>query len=251
MVLKGGFEGYSIPIDSPLYPGPPWLYWDVEAVITLVVFKKETVEPLLPEGVSPVGGDPLGAVWIARYPTTTLGPYNEVLIAVQVEGDFGLAYYIPYIYVTNDAALAAGREVAGAPKKIASIDIRQEGSTVVGWAERGGMSIEAHVKLEYKVDEAFISGLLPEEGVPLLSLRLLPRVGESPGLAQMVLWKSKVFFNRKLGSISALGGPSKVVLRGSIEDPIDRMEIKEIVQGLYARFDMELDVDRVVREWRV
>ena len=251
MVLKGGFEGYTIPVDSPLYPPPPWLYWDVEAVIVLAVFKGDSVEPLLPEGVSPAGGDPLGAVWIARYPTTTLGPYNEVLIAVQVEGDFGMAYYIPYIYVTNDAALAAGREVAGAPKKIASIDIRREGSTVVGWAERGGMCIEAHVRLEYRADEGFISGLLPEEGVPLLSLRMLPRVGGAPGLAQTVLWKSKVFFNRKLDGISALGGSSKVLLRGSVEDPVDRLEIKEVVQGLYARFDMELDVDRVVGEWRV
>lgn len=251
MVLKGGFEGFSIPLDSPLYSRPPWIYWDVEAVIAMVVFEGSSVDPILPEGVSPSGGDPLGAVWISRYPMSTVGPYNEALIAVQVEGDFGVAYYIPYIYVTNDAALAAGREVAGAPKKIASIDLRQEGSTVVGWAKRGGMEVEVHVRLEYKVDEGFISGLLPEDGVPLLSLRMLPRVGETPGLAQAVLWRSKIFFNRKLDSISALGGSSKVVLKGSVEDPINRLRIKEVVQGLYARFDMELDVDRVVGEWRI
>ena len=251
MVLKGGFDGYSIPLDSPLYPGPPWIYWNVEAIIILVTFDEKSVDPLLPEGVSPVGGDPLGAIWIARYPTTTLGPYDEALIAVQVEGDFGMAYYIPYIYVTNDAALAAGREVAGAPKKLAYIDLNQEGSTVAGLAKRGGMEVGAHVKLEYRVDEGFISGLLPEEGVPLLSLRMLPKVGDSAGIVQAVLWRSKVFFQRRHGNISALGGPSKVVLKGSVEDPIDRLRVKEVVQGIYARFDMELDVERVVGEWRV
>ncbi len=251
MVLKGGFEGYSIPLDSPLYPPPPWIYWDVEAVIILAVFKGKSVEDILPEGISPLGGDPLGAIWIARYPTTNLGPYNEVLFAIQVEGDFGMAYYIPYIYVTNDAALAAGREVAGAPKKIASIELYHEGSTVVGSASRNGMSIHAYVRLEYKADEEFISNLLPEEGVPLLSIRMLPRVGDKAGLAQAILWRSKIFFGRRLGGISAIGGPSKVEFRGSVEDPIDRLEIKEILQGLYARFDMELDVDRVVKEWQV
>ena len=46
MVLHGSFQGYSIPLDSSLYPRPPWLYWDVEAVIVLAIFDGSTVEPL-------------------------------------------------------------------------------------------------------------------------------------------------------------------------------------------------------------
>lgn len=250
MVLKGGFEGYSIPLDSPLYPEPPWLYWDVEAVIAMVVFDESSVEPLLPENVTPSGGDPIGAIWISRYPRSTVGPYNEALIAVQVEGDFGMAYYIPYIYVTNDAALAAGREVAGAPKKLASIDLVNEGSSVRGFASRGMMNIDVSVKLEHKVDEDFIKGLLSEAGVPLLSVRVLPKVGGN-GLAQAILWSAKVFFNRKLDSVSVLGGPAKIDLRGSLEDPVDRLKVKEVLQGFYAVFDMELDVSKVVKEWKL
>jgi len=181
LVLKGGNEGYTIPLNAPLYPQPPWLYRGVEAVIVIALFDARSVEPILPEDVELIGDKIMGAVWVARYPVTTLGAYNEALIAIQVSTPKGMAYYIPYIYVTNDSALAAGREVAGAPKKLADIDVVSNYMTVSGRARRGSMEIGVEVKPEYRVDEDFLYGLLPKEGVPLLSLRVIPGVGQCHG----------------------------------------------------------------------
>ena len=51
-----------------------------------------------------------------------------------VHGDMG--YYIPYIYVTNDAAMAAGRELLGAPRKMADISLESECDLIQGTLER-------------------------------------------------------------------------------------------------------------------
>jgi acetoacetate decarboxylase len=252
MVLKGNYNGYTIPLNAPLYPSPPWLYKKVEALIAVVLFESKTLEPLVPKDVELPGDKVMGALWIAKYPLTTLGPYNEALIAFQVTTSKGMAYYIPYIYVTNDAALAAGREVAGAPKKIGDINIIYENETLRGYVKRGSMSMEVEVKPEYKVDESFIYGLLPKEGVPLLSLRVIPKVGSKKARAEEVYWYAKMNFERDAeGHVFALGGPARVKLVGSLEDPIDEIKVSEILQGIYLRFDMELGVYDVISEFEL
>ncbi|WP_271591200.1 acetoacetate decarboxylase family protein [Bradyrhizobium sp. CCBAU 65884] len=67
-------------------------------------------------------------VGVASYPSSTVGPYLECYSGIQVRDPGGeTGFYIPYIYVTtNDAALASGREVLGAPKKLAHITLIRE-----------------------------------------------------------------------------------------------------------------------------
>ncbi|MCE4623647.1 MAG: acetoacetate decarboxylase family protein [Caldisphaeraceae archaeon] len=251
-VLKGGFSSYTIPIQAPLYPSPPWLYKGVEAVIIIAFFKGESVEPLLPKDVEISGDKVMGALWIARYPRTTLGPYNEALIAIQVSTQKGMAYYIPYIYVTNDSALAAGREVAGAPKKLANIEVKDSYSTIVGVSQRGSMEIRAEVRPEYKVEESILQALLPPEGTPLLSLRAIPGIPPRKTKVEEVYWYAKVNFEKdSSGRIFAWGGPARITLKGSLEDPVDSIEIVEYIQGVYTRFDMELGVYDVISEFEV
>jgi acetoacetate decarboxylase len=132
LVLRGGFRGFSTPFQAPLYTGPSIEYWDVEAVIVLGLFDRARVEALLPEGLEPAGDPVLGALWAAWYPFSTVGSYGEFLVALQVLRGSELGYYVPYIYVTNDAALAAGRELLGAPKKLAEVEVRRGvGSSVL------------------------------------------------------------------------------------------------------------------------
>lgn len=253
MVLRGSPEGYSTPLQAPLYTGPRIEYWDVEAVIVLATFKRESVEPILPEGLEAPGDPLLGVLWIGHYPFSTVGVYDEFLVALQVLRDGELGYYVPYIYVTNDAALAAGREVLGAPKKLADIRlVKGVGSSVVGEARRGSMEAIVEVKPESYADEGTLRALIPEEGVDMYSLRLLPPAGESEGVAQLVHWKAYMYFQRRpSGRVSAMMGPARASLRGSVEDPIDSLGLAGAEQGFYAVFDMTLEPRRVVVEWRV
>jgi hypothetical protein len=38
-------------------------------------------------------------------------------------------------------------------------------------------------------------------------------------------------------------------LNGTSEDPLDRVKVRSVISGFYLEFDMELHLDRVVREW--
>lgn len=75
--------------------------------MALTNIEPRSVEPLLPEGVDLAFE--MAAFWVGDYGISTVGGvYREVLIALPVRTEgIELAYYIPYIYVTNDAAMAA------------------------------------------------------------------------------------------------------------------------------------------------
>jgi len=117
----------------------------------------------------------------------TLGPYNEMFSLIQVEFNGSLSYYIPYIYVTNDVALTAGREVVRAPKKLVHIGIIKENNIVLGYLERpkGKRLPSVTVKPEQRVSEEFLDPLMPRR-LELYSLRVLPPIEGGDGIAQLV-----------------------------------------------------------------
>jgi acetoacetate decarboxylase len=96
-----------------------------------------------------------------------------------------------------------------------------------------------------KVDVEGLRQLLPEE-MPLLSIRVLPPLPGSEGLAQLIRWHAKIVLDQR---VRALTGPIDLRLNGTSEDPLDRVRVRSVVSGFYLEFDMELHVDRVVKEW--
>jgi hypothetical protein len=75
----------------------------------------------------------------AKYRECDLGPYMEVIVAIPVLHGGRLYGYVPAIYVDNDAALLAGRELGGYPKKMAQITMRNYGDLFLSHMSRGSM----------------------------------------------------------------------------------------------------------------
>ena len=76
---------------------------------------------------TPMPGQAAASLVFAKYRECDLGPYMEVIVSIAVLHE-GLPYaYVPAIYVDNDAALLAGRELGGYPKKMAQITMRNYG----------------------------------------------------------------------------------------------------------------------------
>ena len=124
----------STPLDSPLFQMDPERgieYWGCKAVMATFTVGDDIAD-LVPHGLH-LDTPAFGAVLIADYGASTIGPYAEYVSLLRVVDDDGMAgMYIPYIYVTNDAALTAGREVLGAPKKLAAIGVDVTAQAVVG-----------------------------------------------------------------------------------------------------------------------
>jgi len=73
----------------------------------------------------------------AKYRECDLGPYMEVIVSFPVLHK-GQGYgFITGIYVDNDAALLAGRELGGYPKKMAHITMRNYGNLFLSHMSRG------------------------------------------------------------------------------------------------------------------
>ena len=75
----------------------------------------------------------------AKYRACDLGPYMEVIVSISVLHKGQVFGYIPAIYVDNDAALLAGRELGGYPKKMARITMRNYGDLYLSHMSRGSI----------------------------------------------------------------------------------------------------------------
>jgi hypothetical protein len=75
----------------------------------------------------------------AKYRECDLGPYMEVFVTISVLHKGQPYGFITGIYVDNDAALLAGRELGGYPKKMAQITMRNYGDLFLSHMSRGSM----------------------------------------------------------------------------------------------------------------
>ncbi|BDR92460.1 acetoacetate decarboxylase family protein [Vulcanisaeta souniana] len=262
MVLKGGDKGFGIPLNAPLYPSSTTAtridYSRVKVAMALTNIEPRSVEPLLPEGVDLAFE--MAAFWVGDYGISTVGVYREVLIALPVRTEgIELAYYIPYIYVTNDAAMAAGRELAGAPKKLGDIRfVINDYGLVIGTLDRGGelMRIEIAISNRLGLEQLdTFKALMPRKDntvtLPLLSIRTLPPLPDgTPGIAQLIQWYAKfTFMPRENPQIWS--GETRVKLGGTPFDPLDDIKVNGVIAGFYIEGDMELGIIRSIREWKL
>lgn len=259
MVLKGGDKGESIPFDAPLYDFNRQRgieYRNCEALAAAFIISGE-VDEILPEGLEPFSDPPQGIIWISKYSYSTLGAYNEQISIVIVKDVYGeMGYYIPYIYVTNDAAMAAGRELAGAPKKMADIRLENELDYIQGTLERpsGKRLITFTFKPVERAGGSAVDAYIPYP-TPLLSVRHLPWVKNTSGglthLTQLISWYAEVDFHKdpKDEQMVWMGPASITYDSPSQSDPVHKLKIDEILAALYFQFDMKLNVKEVQKEY--
>ncbi len=240
------------PLDAPLYQidtDRGVEYWNCRAVMAAFSIG-EDVSDLVPSGLH-VPDTPLGAVFIADYGASTLGPYAEFVSLIQVvddEGEQGM--YIPYIYVTNDSAMAAGRELLGAPKKLAEISLSAELDVVSGSISRPAGTPLATVVVSPvdRLDPGLMEMVLPE-GTPFYSLRYLPAPSGGAEVNELVKWNSDLALHEdSFGDPLAFSGPGSLTYPScSAVDPVHRLKVESTIATMYVEFDLRLRTGEVVR----
>lgn len=113
--------GYCLPVDAPLYQRLPFYYKNVSILIYEYITDADAAAALLPAQLE-LTDPPTATLLFAEYPWSTLGPYNEVAQALKCTYKGQPMSYAVRLHVTDDAAMAAGREIAGFPKKMADIE---------------------------------------------------------------------------------------------------------------------------------
>jgi acetoacetate decarboxylase len=177
---------YSMPRQCGLYPPPPIIYKNARALALIFQCKPHLKKHCLPnEFISIENG--LDTLIILEYPETSIGPYNEAVLLLSCTYHNKPGNFVYSIYVDDDVALAAGREIWGIPKKIAEINLTKViKKKVNGRVTRKGIRI-FDISAEVTDNEP---GLNPKdifEKLPFYNLKLIPDIADNtkPALRQL------------------------------------------------------------------
>src|SRR6478752_6456115 len=148
--IEPGLKGTLPPEEYTTKTMPHWgqtyltiaSYWDVDFVAIAFATDPAKAAALIPKeleliNIPALGGQAAANLVFAKYRECDLGPYMEVIISIPVVHKAQIYAYVPAIYVDNDAALLAGREIGGYPKKMAQITMRNYGNLFLSHMARG------------------------------------------------------------------------------------------------------------------
>jgi acetoacetate decarboxylase len=236
MGLRGTLTrfGYSMPRDAPLYPGPPFEYQGATLLAFDYLTDPKTAVGLLPsvDGLE-LDDKPRAGLVFASYPRSTLGPYEEVVLFLHATFRGDEVKYGAYLYVTTDIAMAAGREMAGFPKKIARIAITG-GATYWATLERPAGQLLATATLTPGDQEAPL-----RDSLRYLTLRVIPSPlkGAPPSIVELVdsTWELRDATVRAAQGTLSLTGVSQ-------NDPLQKAPVVQLLGCSLIQGDLRVDL---------
>jgi acetoacetate decarboxylase len=228
-------------------------FYDAEMLTVFWETKPEIVAKLLPPPLQPAK-DPIAMAFVANYPRTNFDViYKESALFLRAVHNGEEGNYCLSMPVTNDIAMAGGRERFGFPKKIANIDLKRDGSSVSGWSERRGVRfMEIHAKLTGKLNDAraqkmIISNRMGADGsIGAISYNFkhfpAPEGGNFDYNPRLT--RQETILKPKEVQI----GEAEVILRHSDYDPWAEVEIVKMLGALYTIGDNSMLGGKTVAE---
>lgn len=228
-------------------------FYDAETLTVFWETRPEIVSLLLPAPLLPTRR-PLAMAFVANYPKTSFDvTYRESALFLGAQFDGQEGFYCLSMPVTNDMAMAAGREIFGYPKKMAEISLSRDGQRMTGWTERRGVRfLELRAELDGTTNE-------PD------AMELFALLGARPGCTA-----SSVSYNFKHFPSAAGGGfdypprlvrqetvrrrktvelgRAEIVLTPSEYDPWAEVEVVRTLGAVYAVGDNSMLGGAVVAE---
>jgi acetoacetate decarboxylase len=246
-----GNSGFSMPFGASLYPAPPHHFLGAKNAWARYEADPKAVASLLPPGV--VVDDPcICELWVCDYPSTTFGPYLEAYIHVRVKLD-GVAYwYLPIIYTDREPALAAGREIWGYPKKLATMEWREEAEQIIFTIERpvGKRLVTFTISRDRLAEPKEVDRL------PILSLRFIPQSDpdRKPAAAELVRLDvvGGLHTTPVLGNVLWAGRSSVSIDSPSNMDPwhlFQPIDPTKIQSGFVQTVNFSLPLGKVVKDY--
>ena len=234
---------YSMPRQWGLYPPPPYQYSHIRAIIVFFQCPPDAKQKYLPPELD--SDKAMASIFIAEYPDTTLGPYNESSMLLSCKHKKKMGFYVFNIYVDSDEALTAGREIWGYPKKFCEIKLSPiQENKVQGTLTRKGISIlDIEVELTDEVPQ-LDPKLLGAR--PLYNLKIIPDVADNskPALRQLTA------NNGKYGKFYEILKVKTNYIKSQYSQYDLCHEIlkdaNKTIGGIYAEYDLTLPNGRVL-----
>lgn len=227
-------------------------FYGAEMLMVTWETRPEIVQRLLPPPLKPTE-KPIASAFVADYPKTNFGlPYKEAALFLLAQYNGVEGAYCLAMPVTDDMAMAGGREVFGYPKKMADIHFDHQGENVEGWCERHGVRyFEIRAELTGEPDDnAFLE--LMQEGVQddasqerySYNFKYFPNPEGMGFDYNPRLIRESVSFKPEVIKI----GRATVVMNPSDHDPWAEVEVVKMLGAVYTRGDNTMLPGKVVAE---
>lgn len=241
--------GFSMPSYAPLFPKPPYSYKNASLMIFRYVTDESaaqmvpdvmelTHEPTDPPTIGPTAG-----LVFASYPSSTLGPYDEVVQYLDVVYKGANYKYATFLYVTTDSAMSAGREMGGYPKKIGRIEFLPGSARTAVLERPAGLRIcTGTMRPEQQVPPKMVPTPLT---LDYLTLRYFPspQINQPPTLCEILKTQWTV------NPVEIWTGTGSCQYTGA--SALDPLQLAPIVAPLACEFitgDIQVDLDTVPSE---
>ena len=232
---------YSVPNSDPLYPSPPWTFKGNRGLLIIFKSDPEVLKKLVPAPLIP-NADGTVAMWIGEYKVVEpfVLPYTEFGMSITSTLNGKSVEYSTNLYLDDDAAITAGREVWGWPKKHAVMSYQQSGGKVVATVKRKGVEI---VRATFEATGDL--PIKPADPLMLANLKTIPsvRAGAKPDV-QQITGTPVSDTVRVLKS-----GKATLQLRSSPDDPLGKIPVKEILDAMYSESDFVLPLGEVLHDY--
>jgi hypothetical protein len=157
-------------------------YYNIDMVAVAFATDQEKVAEVVPEELDLIAipgmpGQSSASLIFAKYrENDQTGPYMETILAIPVLHKGTPYLYVAAIYVDSDAAMIAGREFGGYPKKLANIKLYNYGNLFLSRMSRGSMQEKTADPLFYDVASSKVTrgGQLFAAPLPAKKISQLP-----------------------------------------------------------------------------
>ena len=237
----------SVPPISPAYPRGPYRFIDREYLIITYESDPVAIRAILPEPLDPEETPLVLYEFINMPDSSGFGSYAESGMVIPARFADKAVNYTVQMYLDNEPAIAAGREIWGFPKKFGYPRLTTFDDTLTGILEYSGVCVAVGT-MAYKPTD-LLSGASKDEITRKLSktqvnLKLIPGVDGKPAIAQLVGYEL-----RDISLKGAWEGPARLELAAHVNAPVADLPVRKVLGGLHFVADLTLPYGFVLHDY--
>jgi acetoacetate decarboxylase len=233
-----------MPFTSPAFPPGPYRFANREFFIVTYRTDPAALKAVIPAPLEYI--EPLVKYEFIRMPDSTgFGDYTESgqVIPVRYEGKNG--GYVHAMFLDDESPIAAGRELWGFPKKLASPKLSVEKDTLLGVLRYGPVPV-AIATMGYKHRALDPAPILDSLTAPNFLLKIIPHVDGTPRICELVRYCCEDVTVK-----GAWSGPAALELFHHALAPVAALPVLDIVSGVHILSDLTLGLGTVVHDYLI
>lgn len=235
-------NAFAMPLTSPAYPRGPYRFRRREYLVITYRTDERKLRALVPEPLQVE--EPVVKYEFIRMPDSTgFGDYNESGQVVPVSFAGRKGSYTHAMFLDDEAPLAAGRELWGFPKKLASPRLRVEVDTLIGTLDYGPARV-ATGTMGYKHGAADLAAVKASLEAPNFLLKIIPHVDGTARICELVEYRLQHIELR-----GAWVGPGALDLHPHALAPVAELPVLEVLSATHIIADLTLGLGKVVHDY--